>query len=110
MTKCRLWAVGWIVLVGMLGSTCRVEATRIPAVLWHSGDHDIYQACDRTSPSGSSAEPVSPRVSPSAGPTGHALAQSRTSQVLGAGPEGSRGRPWVGLVLWLITDAACPVR
>ena len=39
------------VLVGLLGLPCRVEATRVPALRWQSGDHDIYQTCDRNAPS-----------------------------------------------------------
>jgi hypothetical protein len=52
------WLVSAAVLAGCLGSTCRAEATRVPAVRWSSGDHDIYQTCDRTPSSSISSEPL----------------------------------------------------
>jgi len=50
MTKCVVWIVSAAILFGFLTSPCRVEATRVPALRWNSGDHDIYQTCDRTPP------------------------------------------------------------
>jgi hypothetical protein len=48
-----------MVLAGFLGSANRVGATQVPALRWDSGDHDIYQTSDRTSPSFSSTDNLS---------------------------------------------------
>jgi hypothetical protein len=45
------WVLAATMIVGLLGLTGRAEATREPAIEWSSGDHDIYQTCDKVSTS-----------------------------------------------------------
>ncbi|MCK4547840.1 MAG: hypothetical protein KAW17_10410 [Candidatus Eisenbacteria sp.] len=42
-----VWAALAAVLAGSLALSPKVDATPVPVLRWHSGDHDIYQSSDR---------------------------------------------------------------
>lgn len=60
MRKHLAWALALAVLAGFLGTADRVEADRVLAVRWNSGDHDIYQTSDNTYALPSSSEDPAP--------------------------------------------------